>query len=349
MKLKLLLTFDHELPLGGTRTSYHEALFEPTQRLFDLAASLKVPVVLFTDVLSALRFSEWDEEGFYIPYIQQIQKAVNLGHDVQLHLHPHWLTSNFSNGAFVPSTDYKLADFEHHPDYPVERIIEMGKAFLDKEIKTQAPAYQCLAFRAGGYNLEGPRALIIKSLISQGIKYESSITKGYYFRSSLSEIDYREMPGTANWMIGENGNIRYNAASGLQEVPIASIPKTPFEVPTRFKLKKLAHQAPPDRGFQIHEGKPADFISRIRMMFSARMLSFDNYTLDTAYLMRILNHNVKKYAHEKEVRLCVSGHPKSMGDYSFSLMESFVSNVRKSYPDAEFTTFRHLYNLDYPS
>lgn len=83
-------------------------------------------------------------------------------------------------------------------------------------------------------------------------------------------------------------------------------------------------------------------------MFSARMLSFDNYTLDADYLMKILHYNVRKYAGQEEVRLCVSGHPKSMGAYSFSLMKDFVTRVRKAYPEVEFTTFRDLFNHDYP-
>jgi hypothetical protein len=78
------------------------------------------------------------------------------------------------------------------------------------------------------------------------------------------------------------------------------------------------------------------------MMFSARMLSFDNYTLSIDYLMKTLDYNVKKYQSYDTAILSVSGHPKSMGDYSFQLMESFVNRVREKYPEAEFTTFCKL-------
>jgi hypothetical protein len=36
-------------------------------------------------------------------------------------------------------------------------------------------------------------------------------------------------------------------------------------------------------------------------------------------------------------------HPKSMGNYSFELMERFISSIQKSYPGVEFTTFSRLY------
>jgi hypothetical protein len=60
MKVKLFLTFDHELPLGGLRTSYSKALFEPAQRVMDTADRLGVKVTLFTDILCAYRYREWD-------------------------------------------------------------------------------------------------------------------------------------------------------------------------------------------------------------------------------------------------------------------------------------------------
>lgn len=78
------------------------------------------------------------------------------------------------------------------------------------------------------------------------------------------------------------------------------------------------------------------------MMFSARMLSFDNYTLSIDYLIKNLDYNVKKYRNYETAILCISGHPKSMGDYSFQLMETFVNRVRAKYPEAEFTTFSKL-------
>lgn len=342
MKLKLLLTFDHELPLGGVRTSYKEAMFDPTYRLLNLADKLAVPVVLFTDVLCGIRYKEWDENLFYKPYIQQLKEAVEKKHDVQLHLHPHWLTSTFGNNTFIPSKDYKLADFFHHKTYSIDTIIKTGVDFL-KEICVKAdPGYRCIAFRAGGYNIEGATAEILSSLYKHGIRFDSSITKGYYFRSGLSEVDCRYMPSAPNWFIGLDGNTRKEAVSGIFEVPIASIPKTPFEIPTRFKLKKLAGQAPEDHGFQIHEGNPTDIKSKVKMMFSARMLSFDNYTLSIDYLMKNLDYNVKKYRNYETAILSISGHPKSMGDYSFQLMESFVQRVREKYPETEFTTFRKL-------
>ena len=74
--LKLLLSFDHELSLGGA-SSYDRNLFDPTDRLLDLADDLGVPVTLFTDVCCAIGFRDWDRDGFYRPYRRQIERVTS--------------------------------------------------------------------------------------------------------------------------------------------------------------------------------------------------------------------------------------------------------------------------------
>jgi len=109
--LKLLLTFDYELPLGGIVKSYRHSLFDPTDRLMELLEKLKVPAVFFADILSYVKFGEWDETGFAQAFKNQMQQAIYKGHDVQLHLHPplarkhvyQWHSFTFSkvqNGGF---------------------------------------------------------------------------------------------------------------------------------------------------------------------------------------------------------------------------------------------------------
>ena len=342
MKIRIFLSFDHELPLGSLKTSYQKAIFDPTERLFELAKKHDLPVILFTDVLCALRYKNWDREGFYDPYTAQLQNAITLGHDVQLHLHPHWLTSEYKNGIVSPSHDYSLADFENNKLYPIGTIIETGVRFLEDVCRKADKNYKVIAFRAGGYNIEPASREIFTQLAKYGIKYDSSVVPGYYFVSALSLIDFRELPSIPNWNIGSDGDFRKSANTGILEIPIAAIPKTPFEIPTRFKLKHYAHRAPEQHGTMLHEGNPGSKMNRFRMLFSSRMLTFDNHTLSSGYLMRILDYNIRKHSGNEVLNLATCSHPKTMGDYSFQLMEKFVEMARKKYPEIEFSTFDRL-------
>lgn len=346
MKIRLLLTFDHELPLGSLKTSYNRALFDPTERLFETAKTNDFPVTLFTDVLCALRYKEWDREGFYNPYVSQLQKAIESGHDVQLHLHPHWLTSRYENGTVFPSHDYSLAHFESNKEFTIGDIVNKGTRLLEEVCSKINNSYKVLAFRAGGYNIEPETKAIFDELAKNGIVYDSSVVLKYYFASSLSLIDFRKLPPLPNWHIGNDGNFRKSAEAGILEIPVAAIPKTPFEIPTRFKLKHFAHRAPESHGAMIHEGNSGSRLQKLRMLFSARMLTFDNHTLSAKYLMRILDYNVMKFSRFETMTMATCSHPKTMGNYSFSLMEQFVDMARKKYPDIEFTTFERLYKLN---
>ncbi len=344
-KIKIFLTFDHELPLGGVRTTWDDVLFQPTQTLFDVADELGVKITLFTDVLCAIKFKEWDHAGYYLPYVEQIKSAVTKGHDVQLHLHPHWLTSTFSGNKFSPSDDYSLTDFVVEKNgYDINRIIKDGVDFLNDTLKPSFLNYSCNAFRAGGYNLgdELSRSVILTALYKHGIRYDSSIAKGYYFNSKISEVDYRHVPSKCNWFLSLDGQLNKESNNTILEIPIASIPKSPFEIPTFLKMKKFAHRAPLSRGYQIHDGKPGNLNNKIKVFMSSRMLGFDNYTYQFDYLLKILDHNIRKYHNQDIVMLSAVGHPKTMGDYAWDMMRHFVINARKKYPEIEFSTFTNL-------
>lgn len=343
MKIRLFLTFDHELPLGGMNVSYERALFHPTQKVMDVADKMGVKVTLFSDILCAYRYKEWEAENFYSQYKTQLQYALENGHDVQLHIHPHWLTTKYENGTFVPSNDFALADFKNNTDFGgIPGIVKLSIDELNEICKLVNENYKCIAYRAGGYNIYPETKLIFNSLYQNGIRYDSSLAKGYYFKSNVSEIDFKKLPHEQNWFVNSE-NYHLKSTEGILEVPIATIPKTPFEVPTRFKLKKYAHRAVENRGKVIHVENKVDMKSKIKMLFTARMLSFDNHTLSLDYLLRIFRYNIKKYKKADEIMLSIISHPKSMSDYSFELMEKFIDSIQKQYPDVEFATFQKLH------
>ena len=344
MKIKLFLTFDHELPLGGLNTTLEKALFDPTRRVMEIADRHDVKITLFSDILCAERYKEWDYDAFYSPYKTQLQTAISNGHDVQLHIHPHWLTTKYDGKEFHPSRDFALSDFKNDTKFGgINGIIKHSINALQEICLPIVENYKCIAFRAGGYNLHPETETIINSLYENGIRYDSSMARGYYFKSGISEIDFRKLPKYPNWIIDPKNyhSARLNK-KGILEIPIATIPKTPFETPTKFKQKKYAFRTE-NRGKVIHDDYKIDLVSKLKMLFSARMLSFDNHTLSNNYLLRIVKYNINKYKNKTdEIMFSVISHPKTMADYSFELMDNFISSVKKLYPDVEFTTYSQI-------
>ena len=345
MKIRLVLAFDHELSLGGTE-SYERNLFEPTEALMAAAEQIGVPVVLFTDVLCAIKHREWGISRFVDAYDAQLASALRAGHDVQLHLHPHWLTSRWSGGRFDPSRDFSLHAFaSDSAPYSIEEIVERGVRYLREVGENADPEYRCNAFRAGGYNIEPSTSRIVRALYDNGIRIDSSIIHGFYFRSALSTIDFRKVPPRANWFLPLDGTISQAGTDGLFEVPIASAPRNPLNnVP--FLLRRVVHRKRryADGGRSIHDGSTS-VREKLGRLFprSAWTLSFDNYADSGKDVFDVFRRYVAAHDAEAEITCASVSHPKSMGPHARSVMMDFVARAREHFGgDVSFVTFRDV-------
>ncbi|MDR0794586.1 MAG: hypothetical protein LBE79_00800 [Tannerella sp.] len=338
-QINLFLTFDYELPLGGWTVSPESALIEPTQKILALCDKLQVHAVFFVDVLCMIRFRRLENNTFEKAVRKQLAEIVEKGHDIQLHLHPHWFTSGLENGKYQPSKDFRLADFCPHE---IADMVVQGIAYLNEIAKPVNPDYSCVAFRAGGLNLENS-PVFFQILSENGIRIDSSLCHGYYYASEISTVDHNNLPNQANWYF-KNGKYNVPATSGIYEIPIAGKSKSVFEIPTWIKVKIHKDRMPENRGKMIHRDAQLSFRKKLRKALSARMLSFDNYTYSTRFLMRILHHNIKCFGRQPVINLAIISHPKSMDVYHYQLMEDYIVSVRKHYGNRiAFRTFHDYF------
>jgi hypothetical protein len=327
-------------------------LFDPSEKLMALSEELGVPITFFTDVLCAIRFRKWEPVEFFEPYCRQIHRMLKTGHDPQLHIHPHWMTSEYRAGKYKPSSDYTLSDFHDKPEpNDIRGIIRQGVEFLNELCRSEKSNYQCVAYRAGGYNLAPQTQTILRSLWDAGIRMDSSLAKGFFRDAAYSRIDFRRLPDAANWRIPMTGELQTEAAQGLYEVPIATKPRTPLNnVPFLVKrvLCRSRRPASHGRGFEQSRAGEVAILQKLRRMIphSAYMLSSDSYEHSARDLMSILNHHVQSHSNVSEVDCALICHPKSTGWYNLFLMREFVQRARRKYGrDIEFCTMSHLHDL----
>ncbi len=346
-KIKLFLTFDYELPLGGIKESYEHSLFKPTKLLIKVLKEINVNAVFFIDILSLKMFQSWGVPVYSEPFIEQVKELSRLNHDIQLHLHPHWLESRFQKNQVIQSPKYKLGDFHNDSStYTIDNIVEMGINQLRSICQDIKNDYKCIAYRAGGYNFYPYTKEIWESLYRHGIRIDSSISPGYFFRSNVSTVDYRIVPKKSYWSLSRDGSFKTEGKKDdfILEIPIASKPKGLFEMPTAFKLKKYEHRAVEDRGRMIHSSEEVSSLDKIRQLFSSRMLTIDNHTFEPDYLLKILDYNIRK-SKSTDIMLSLIGHPKSLDSYHYSLLTDFVDMVKAKYgEDVEFCTFSQVYD-----
>lgn len=350
-QLKILLAFDYELSLGGAR-DYDRNLFEPADALIDLATDIEVPITMFADVCCLMKYRDWDP-AFADRFSGQLQRSISEGHDVQLHLHPHWLDSQYENGSFVPAKTYTLGCFkDREPPLDLPGIIRSGIDVLTQLCGEVDPQYRCLAYRAGGYHLAPETAAILHGLIDAGIVIESSIAKNNVFRSELWEVDHRNMPREANWYLDPDRPVNEASRSGLFEIPIASRPRTAANnLPFLFKRVMHRLRRYDSQGWSIDVGNTS-LVDKVGRMFpdSAWLLGFDNFTDSVADLMRILRYHVSRHSADEQIVCSTVSHPKCMGEYARRLMRDFVAAVHEEYGDqVSFCTYQSFAKSGLPS
>lgn len=347
-KLKIALSFDYELPLGGCR-SYYDGLFSPSNNLLVLGNQLKVPFTLFVDINSYHFFLNYDKENYCIPFVNQLKKYLEYGHDLQLHIHPHWLESRYNNNSFIPSHKKDLHSFKFN-NYPqnIDGIIEQSTYSLNSIIQIVYSNRKCLAYRAGGYLIQPSTAEIFSALKKNEIVIDSSIIKGYKYKSDIQQSDFRNLPKCTNWFI-DNGNISTKGNTGIFEVPIASM-NIPLwnrlirpidKIMNNTEYKKRIYN---NTGFGMMGSKYTLHQKINNYWYDPWVLNFDNPN----YTISILESILLKYLklNESETIISAISHPKSMGKWQLSLLSQFVNLVKTKYSDrVSFVSFNDIASI----
>jgi hypothetical protein len=340
-RIALLLTFDYELFLGRNFASADEVLFRPTDELLGLCADLGVRTTLFADVCSVWAHRRAGLDAYADAFEAQLVAARRAGHDVQLHLHPHWLASTYERGEWriSPQRMY-LSDlgFGDGPD-AAPAAVRRGVDYLNALLRPVDSGYRCLAYRAAGMAL-GPRECeTIATLLGAGIVLDTSVAKDLHFRMDTLAVDYRGVPALANWRMAPDWGVRHAAAQGLYEVPIATF-RTDLHARLGFLLRR-ALSVGRMRGTGIsrsaRQTRVANLLTLVRgnLRYLAGdpvfVLSCDTKGFDARMLLDGFSRYVDAHRDSAEIAVALLGHPKLMFARERELLRAFVEGVRARY------------------
>ena len=205
--LHILITFDYELYFKKNLVSSEEILFNPTQKICQILDSKKVKGVFFADVCSVWQHNKYSLNNYSKMFEEQIRFLSLQGHDIELHIHPHWLKSEYCNKEWNFAEEYYTLDsFINKNEFSLDynNIISKGIDYLENTIKPVNKNYKVLAYRGGGYSLQ-PYSLLIKSLVNNNIIFDSSVAM--YQKSldySIQKYDYTNLPQKLNYYLSPN-------------------------------------------------------------------------------------------------------------------------------------------------
>ncbi|KGY10116.1 hypothetical protein [Vibrio sinaloensis] len=219
MSLSYCLTFDYEL-FGSGKGCVFQHLVDPTNKILDLLYQFDVKATFFIEQLEVkaiidrancyLNNQRYQDEANAI--YAQLARMLREGHDLQLHLHPQWCGAVYRDNSWRLNFDYwrfsSLPERNECNGQPSKLdLLIQGKAYLEELLKGYSSNYECIGFRAGGYNL-GFGESTYRALKDAGIVYDSSLCPGYVTNSQFSAFDYSNVSSAKPFQL-PNGLVEY--------------------------------------------------------------------------------------------------------------------------------------------
>lgn len=325
--LKICFTFDYELFFGKNNGTNAEILFEPTDKLIEMLSEEQVTATFFADTCSIEQHMKYGKLDYVNDFVAQIQKMCIMNQDVQLHIHSHWLKSEFVEGEWKYNGEsYRLHSFGFNKDSDesVYGIIRRGKEFLESTLRSVKEDYKCIAYRAGGFTLQ-PHQELVKVLNDNGIRIDSSVAPMLY-SEGVNSYDYVKKDLHENWYISAENEWWENSKSenALLEIPVATENKNPlwFLVKRVLAPNTIKLNLGPKRGSYMNEQAiPRRKVSYWKYLTCYNAMSLDAYCAEYIY-SQLRRYYRKHKCNKKNCVIAIIGHPKLVTD-------KYVENTRR--------------------
>lgn len=322
------LTLDYELFFGSRSGTVERCLLQPTEAVAALIEKFGGRLVLFVDVgfIVALKahvkkFPHLNAQLHNVQ--QQLEQLVKKGHDVQLHIHPHWMDSHYDGENWhIDTKRYRLHDFTRSQ---VSEIVREYKLAL-----TDIVGDRVFAYRAGGWCIQ-PFEHLKDALKESEIWLDSTVYQNGLSEDSQRGFDFRGMPEKQWWRFEDDPLVE--ADNGyFVELPISSYKASPLLFwKMAFAQKLVKNLLHPFGDGQSIRADRSYYISRLTRS-STSVLSIDGIKADFTY-------KAIRSGRYRSKLLNIMGHPKSLSQYSLSKFEQLLESTRGDY---EFSSFQEL-------
>jgi hypothetical protein len=323
--MKIYLTLDYEIYFGEKHGTIEKCMLYPTSELIRIAEKHDVRFSFFVDAGFILKLNEFRKqfpqlEKEYQAITEQVRYLATTGHDVQLHIHPHWEDSYYTGEKWIINVSrYKLSDFN---ETEIADIV-----YRYKQVLVELTNKKIFAFRAGGWCIQ-PFSKLKKAFVENGITLDSSVFRSGYFESKEYAYNFIAAPDKDIYKFEDDVLIE-NEAGFFTELPISPIKNSPLFF---WKLFLLGRKNP-----YLHkplgdgQAMPAPgYRKKLLTKFTNNPVSVDGYN------SHLLTKALKRLNKRKLEHMVIIGHPKALSRYSIEKIEAFVMEQKHQHT---FTTY----------
>jgi hypothetical protein len=358
--ISLIITADYEI-FGDGSGDVRNCMVRPTRDLLEICERHGARLTIFFEVGEYWAFKEAEKQGFldlgYSPsklMEDQIRKAIQSGHDVQLHLHPQWLDYDIVNNEWKLNLNYwRLPLLPHGLGNKNDRLsirgaLHQGKKTLEEILTPVNPSYRCIAFRAGGWCIQ-PAERVIRAMRDVGILADSSVFKGGHITDDPFFVDYRTAYSSFRYWWVDSKEINWSTEpshAAILEIPIFTIPYRGIgELMFRKIIRDFGRNSLKKTKPQGCEGKPltskkrqeTKFVKNVITLFSIHPRQFDYCNLTSHEMLEFLKRAYNKLLPREKIPLIMTGHPKSFTNHKE--LDCFLKTV-KAFPYVTFSTMQ---------
>lgn len=327
--MRILITLDYEVFLGEKTGSVTNNLIIPLNELTSVANKYGIKFSLFVDasyiyMLKKLGKKHSKLRNDYNKICANLKKLSKEGHDIELHIHPHWFFSTFNGDKWISnSTHYKLSDLKKDN---AEEIFSESKKLLE-EITNK----KIIAFRAGGFSAQ-PTDLLTHLFIKNDIKIDSSVYTGAYYNSQSQQYDYRKTCNKELYNFSDD-ICKEDINGEFTEIPISTLNISPYFYWKLASRKLIGINSDIKWGDGISIKTSYESIIRRLAKKSNAMATIDGYKI--SYLPKLCDLRKK----EGKNLTTIIGHPKLATSYS---VKKFTDFCKIYSHDDNFVTIKEL-------
>ena len=321
--LKTIITLDYELYFGENAGTVQRCLIDPTDALLMTAKRAGFKLVFFVDAgfifrLQQQRHMTAEVDRQYSAVSRQLQHIVRDGHDIQLHVHPHWEDSHWHNGSWRMDTRrYRIHSFSKCDAHDI--VTKYRHALSEASGYTEIVAY-----RAGGFAMQ-PFEHIAGALRDNKILIDSSVLPGLFHGAADYGYDFRDAPQQGTWRFSDDPTIEVPLGEFL-EIPISSVVATPLTKLGSAVSKRFGPElhAIYGDGYAVGARSLRNSLGRFRRLFEqgptpVTLDGFKSILIEKAY---------QAHFAAKAETFVVIGHPKAITPFALDRLAAFFQTCK---------------------
>ncbi|SDJ66703.1 polysaccharide deacetylase family protein [Microbulbifer yueqingensis] len=319
--MRILLTLDYELFFGRKVGTPEASLVTASEKLIAVLDEFGWKAVFFVDATYLLRLKKLKAgssilKADYELVVDHIKSLEARGHQIQLHLHPHWNDSNWTKDSWTLNTNryrFSLWDKEAASSLISESVQELNSHLADK----------VTVYRAGGWCIQ-PFSHISDALYREGVVTDSTVYRGGYSKSRTHRFDFREVPEEGPWRFEDDPCTVDNSGRFL-EIPISSIEVSPIFY-WKFATRRILRKDLKDKSFGDGVAIAKSKVDTLELLArkSSTVVSIDGYK--ASLLEKAFLQEYKRGANY----FVVIGHPKALTNFSLGRVRRWLSAVKES-------------------